>query len=502
MPYALSAATTAYLRETRRMLIDGKWVPSAAGAVFEVENPSDQSIVARVYSGAAEDIELAAQAAHRAFQNPAWRRMSPSDRARLMLRLADLLELHAAELVELDVLSMGKPISDAKAFDGPIAADMIRYNAGWCSKLSGKTSTPLLPDMRPPGNFGPAYHSYSLRQPIGPVGIIIPWNAPLVMTAGKIAPALAAGCTIVLKPAEEAPLSALRIGELIQEAGFPDGVVNIVPGYGETAGAALVDHPLIRKVSFTGSTAVGREIVRKSADRFKRVTLELGGKSPVIVCRDADLTKAIPAAAGAIFVNCGQNCFSGSRLFVHNSVADKVVEGVAAIARTMKLGPGLDPTSQLGPLISKRQLERVEGFFTGASPSGVEIVTGGKRLEASPGHFFEPTVVIGRDGSSRFFREEIFGPVLTVVRFDEPEEALSYANDSEYGLAAGLFTSDLSLAHRLSAELESGAVWVNSYPVPDLNLPFGGFKASGVGRENGEYGVESYTEMKSVTIAL
>lgn len=501
MTYPVSPETTSFLATRKRMLIGGQWLESAAGKSFCVQNPCDEEMIAEVAEGDAADIDKAVRAAHAAFTNPAWRRMSPAERTKLMLRLADLIEAHALELVELDVLSIGKPISQAKAFDGPIAADMIRYNAGWCTKLGGKSSTPLLPDMRGDSGFGPPYHSYSIREPIGVVGIIIPWNAPMVMTAGKLAPALAAGCTVVIKPAEEAPLSTLRIGELIEEAGFPPGVVNIVPGAGAIAGAALVEHPLVRKISFTGSTEVGQEIVRKSAASFKRVTLELGGKSPIIICKDADLDRAIPAAAAAIFVNCGQNCFSGSRLYAHRSVFDKVVAGVADIAKSMTIGPGLDEATELGPLISARQLDRVKSFFSPQALGGMEVVTGGRACERR-GHFFEPTVVAGDQQASSIFREEIFGPVLAAAPFESPEDALLLANDSEYGLAAGLFTNDLSLAHRIAAEVQAGAIWINAYPVPDLNLPFGGFKHSGVGRENGEFGVESYTEMKSVTIAL
>ncbi len=501
MSYNISNATKTFISKTRPMLINGEQIFSSSEKIIEIENPADEKVFATVSCGTAAEIDQACKAAHSAFNNPTWRRMATSERTKLMLKLADLIEKHSEELVELDVLSMGKPISDAKVFDGPIAADMIRYNAGWCTKLSGKTSTPMLPDMRPEGNFGAPYHSYSLREPIGVVGIIIPWNAPMVMTAGKIAPALAAGCTIVIKPSEEAPLSTLRIGELAQEAGFPDGVINVVPGYGEEAGAALIDHPLIKKISFTGSTQVGHEIVRKTADSFKRVTLELGGKSPIIIFPDADLEKAIPAAAGAIFVNCGQNCFTGSRLLAHKDIFDEVVNGVANIAKTMNLGPGLDPNSQLGPLISAKQLERVSGFFDEETLEGMEVITGGSKL-GGIGHFFEPTIVAGNNTNSRLFTQEVFGPVLTSTSFETAEEAISLANSTDYGLATGLFTNDLSVTHRIASEIESGAVWVNAYPVPDLNLPFGGYKMSGIGRENGEYGVESYTEMKSVTIAL
>ena len=501
MSYPISEATKSFIAAPRKLLIGGVWRESATGEVLGIENPADETIFAHAANGNSEDVDRAARAAQAAFESRAWRRMSPAERTRLLLKVADLIEVHSEELVELDVLCMGKPANSAKAFDAAIAADMFRYNAGWSTKIGGKTSTPLLPDMRPAGAFGPPYHSYSVREPIGVVGIITPWNAPLVMFAGKVAPALAAGCTVIVKPAEEAPLSALRVGELFEEAGIPPGVLNIVTGRGEVAGAALVEHPIVRKITFVGSTMVGREIIAKTSGTLKRVTLELGGKSPVIICKDADLERAIPAAAAAVTINCGQNCFTGSRLYADRDIFDEVIDGIAAITDKLKIGAGFDEGVQLGPLISAAQLERVEGFFSDSALKGAQVVTGGARV-GRKGHFFKPSIVVGSDQSARIFQEEVFGPVLAATPFDTPEQAVSLANGTQYGLAASLFCNDLSLTHRICGEIQSGAVWVNAYPAPDLNLPFGGFKQSGIGRENGEYGVESYTEMKSVTIAL
>ena len=494
-----SAEVGDYLSKPLPMLIDGQWVQGSDRQAFEILDPSSESTVAEVFEASADDVDAAVAAARKAFNNPEWRRMATSQRTRLLLNLADLIEENAATLGELDVLSMGKPSAEAKVWDGPLSADMVRYQAGWCTKITGRSSTPTLPDMRGPGSFGTPYHSYSVRQPLGVAGIIIPWNAPLVMAVAKMAPALAAGCTVVLKPAEDAPLSPLMIGELIKKAGFPDGVVNIVPGFGEKTGAALVRHPDVDKISFTGSTEVGKSIIRTVADDMKRVTLELGGKSPVIVLEDADPAAVVPSAAMALYANCGQNCFAGSRLFVHRNHYEQIVDGIADVAKSLKVGPGLAEDTQIGPLINAPQRDKVAGFFD--DMDGLEAVTGGSAM-GDKGYFFEPSVVAGSNHNSRFFQEEIFGPVLTVAPFDEVDEVVARANDSTYGLAAGIFTNDLSLAHQVAGEIQAGAVWVNGYPVPDLNLPFGGFKQSGWGRENGEFGIESFTELKSVTMKL
>ena len=495
----VSQTTLDYLSKPLQMLINGEWRQGADGCVFDVENPADGSVIAQVCEATEADVDAAVEAAESAFKSSEWRRMATAQRTRLLLKLADLIEANGDLFAELDVLSMGKPIAEARVWDGPLSADILRYQAGWATKIHGKSSTPTLPDMRGGDAFSIPYHSYSVRQPIGVCGIIIPWNAPLIMAVGKLAPALAAGCTVVLKPAEESPLSPLKLGELIKEAGIPDGVVNIVPGLGERAGAALVRHPKVRKISFTGSTSVGKEIIRVAADDMKRLTLELGGKAPLVAFDDANIDGVIQAAAGAIFTNCGQNCFTGSRLYLHSSIANRVVDGIVSAAGKIKVGPGMDESTEIGPLVSAKQLERVASYFD--RPSNVQILCGGKRIDGE-GNFFSPTVVMEGSGGSHFSAEEIFGPVLTVRTFDTDEEAVALANDTRYGLSAGIFTSNLSRAHQMAAEIDAGAIWVNGYPVPDLNLPFGGFKESGWGRENGEFGIESFTELKAVTMAL
>ena len=392
-----------YLSEPRKLLINGEWVASASGKTFEVENPSTEEVLGTVYEAGAEDVDAAVSAARAAFNDPGWRWLSTAERANMLFRLAELIQQNGQLLVELDVLSMGKTIQEAQQFDAWLSGEILKYQAGWATKICGKTSTPTLPDMRGEGSFGQPYHSYSVRQPVGVAGIIIPWNAPLIMAVAKLALRLAAGCTVVLKPAELSPLSSLKLGELIQQAGFPPGVVNIVPGYGAVAGDALVRHPDVNKISFTGSTAVGKSIIRTTADDMKRVTLELGGKSPLIVCEDADPAQVIPAAAHAIYQNCGQTCFWSSRLLVQRSLYDQIVEGVAKEADALRIGPSIDPSSQIGPLVSQQAQEKVAGFFDDGL-GAMEVVTGGNKKDG-PGHFFQPTVVTGNDYQSRIFKE-------------------------------------------------------------------------------------------------
>ena len=385
-----------------------------------------------------------------------------------------------------------------------VSANKLRYYAGWCTKIEGSTSNISFPDLRDEGASGPAYHAYTLKEPVGVVGAIIPWNVPLLMATGKIVHALTSGCTIVLKPAEETPLTALRLGDLIQEAGFPDGVVNIVPGYGHIAGAALARHPGIDRISFTGSTEVGKEIVRASAGNLKKVSLELGGKSPVVIFADADLDKAIKGAADTIFMNAGQICFAGSRLFVEKKVFNEVIDGVVEIAKNMKLGPGIDPETEMGPLISLRQLQRVTEYIESGISEGAEIVTGGKR-KGETGYFLEPTVFVNTKPRMRIVQEEIFGPVLATIPIDDMSDISDVAtkvNDTSYGLSATIWTRDVSRAHILAAEIKAGVVWVNTPIALDQSLPFGGYKESGWGREGGREGVEEFTETKSVVISL
>lgn len=482
-----------FLSQPRNMLINGEWVQAASGKTFPVYNPATGEVLAQVAEGDKEDIDRAVQAARHAFDHGPWQTtMTPSMRGRLINKLADLLEQHLEEFAQLESLDNGKPLSVARLADLPLAIDLFRYMAGWATKIEGNTIPLSMPGQ---------YFAYTLREPVGVVGQIIPWNFPLLMAAWKLGPALAAGCTIVLKPAEQTPLSALRLGELILEAGFPEGVVNIVPGFGETAGAALAAHPAVDKVAFTGSTEVGKRIVQASAGNLKKVSLELGGKSPNIVFKDMDLKTAIAGAANAIFFNHGQCCSAGSRLYVEKPVFDQVVEGVAERAKKIKLGPGFDTTTQMGPLVSDEQLTRVTGYLQSGIQQGARPLSGGERY-GDQGYFVKPTVLVDARQDMKVVQEEIFGPVVVAQPFEDPEEILPIAHDTIYGLAAGIWTRDISKAHRLAAALRAGTVWINCYNVFDAALPFGGYKQSGWGREMGHEVLENYTEVKSVCIGL
>ncbi len=483
-----------FISKTHRLLINGEWVPAASGETLPVYNPATGDILAQVPAGDTEDINRAVRAARAAFESGPWSRMKPADRTALIWRLADLIDANADELAQLESLDNGKPVRAARNGDIPGAAKMFRYMAGWATKIEGHA----IPFAEAEQG---AYFAYTVREPIGVVGQIIPWNFPLLMASWKLAPALAAGCTIVLKPAEQTPLTALRLGELIGEAGFPDGVVNIVTGFGETAGAALSGHPDVDKIAFTGSTEVGKIIVRAATGNLKRVSLELGGKSPNIVFADADLDVAIPGAADAIFNNMGQSCTAGSRLFVHSSVYDKVLSGVSEAAGKLVIGPGLSPDTQIGPLVSDEQLARVTGYIRDGQEHGAHAVAGGQRV-GTQGYYVEPTVFTDVREDMKIYQEEIFGPVVVALPFKDPEEIVASANNTAYGLMAAVWTRDISRAHSLARRIKSGKVTINCYGTGDPALPFGGYKQSGWGREMGHDVLELYTETKSVVVKL
>ena len=481
-----------FIGKPRQMLINGHWVDSVSGKTFPSYDPSTGEVLANIAEGDTADIDLAVKAARKAFDSGPWRKMSVSERGRLIWKLGDLIEQHLDEFAFLESLDNGKPLTIARAADVPLAADLFRYMAGWATKIEGNTiplSVPYTPKAR--------YLSYTLREPIGVVGQIIPWNFPLLMAAWKLGPALATGCTIVLKPAEQTPLSALKLGELIQEAGFPEGVVNIVPGYGETAGAALAAHMDVDKVAFTGSTEVGKLIVHAATGNLKKVSLELGGKSPNVVYKDADLDLAIAGAASAIFFNHGQCCCAGSRLYVEKEVFDKVVDGIAEQAKKIKVGPGLDASTDMGPLVSEEQLKRVCGYLDSGFSQGAKALAGGRKA-SDKGYFVEPTVLVDTNEDMKVVQEEIFGPVVVAMPFTEPEEIVVRANDNVYGLAAGVWTNDIGKAHRTAEHLKAGTVWINCYNIFDAALPFGGYKQSGWGREMGHEVLNSYTQTKAV----
>ncbi|MGV6874128.1 aldehyde dehydrogenase family protein [Pseudochelatococcus sp. B33] len=483
-----------FLARQHKLLIDGKWVAACMGRVFDTYDPGTGKVIARIAEGDAADIDLAVKAARRAFEDGPWSRIAPSDRGRMLWKLADLIEQNADELAELESLNNGKPLAGARSRDVPLAADMFRYMAGWATKITGETLS-----ISTPGDF----HAFTVREPVGVVGQIIPWNGPIGMAAWKLAPALATGCTVVMKPAEQTPLTALRLGELIQEAGIPDGVVNIVTGFGPTAGAAIAAHPDIDKVAFTGSSEVGRIIVQAAAGNLKKVSLELGGKSPVIVFPDADMSIAVPGAAQAIFANSGQVCTAGSRLFAHKKVFDQVVDGIAREAGRIRIGHGLDEGTQMGPVISQVQLDRVTGYIEQGKAAGATVAAGGTRV-GNEGYFVAPTILTGTKPEMAVVREEIFGPMLCAMSFDDDDldRIAKQANDTIYGLAGSIWTRDISIAHKMARRIRAGRIGVNTHGSVDAALPTGGFKQSGWGREKGHEGLHLYTEIKSVIVSL
>ncbi len=492
----IRAVTRKFLDTDHENFIDGQWQPALSGKKLAVIDPATGETVSHVADSDAADIDEAVKAARRAFEQRSWQHMKPAHRERLLHRLADLMEENIEILAELESIDNGKTAAISGAVDIPCAIDCVRFMAGMPSKMNGSTLKPSVPFL-PDGEL----FAFTNHLPLGVVGAIVPWNFPTLLFTWKIAPALAAGCTLVLKPAEETPLTALFMAGLVQEAGFPPGALNIVTGYGHTAGAAMSSHPGIDKLTFTGSTEVGRLILQAATGNLKKVTLELGGKSPAIVMPDADLDIAIPGAASGIFFNHGQVCTAGSRLYVHRSQFDKVLDGIADIARAMKVGPGLDPTTEIGPLVSRIQQERVCAYIASGREAGAEIIAGGGAPD-SKGYFVNPTVFVNTDPNMQIVREEIFGPVLVASPFDDLEEVLVQANDSPYGLAASIWSRDLSTVHRLAPRIRAGTVWVNCHNVIDAALPFGGFKESGWGRENGIDAVKAFTDNQTVVISL
>lgn len=477
----------------KRLLIGGRWEEAAAGRTFSSIDPSTGTVIAELAAADATDADRAVTAARAALSGP-WRTFSPRDRQALLWAFADKVQENFDELRLLEALDMGSPLGRRRPGSKAWEAEVLRYYAGWATKIHGET----LPNSIPGSVF-----SYTVREPVGVVAAIVPWNRPVANAVWKIAPVLATGCTIVLKPAEEASLAALRLGELLGEIGIPDGVVNIVTGDGESAGAALTVHPEVDKIAFTGSTAVGREIIRSSADTLKRVSVELGGKSPDVVFADADLAKAIPGAGMGVFSNSGQTCCAGTRIFVERPVYDEFVDGLSDFARSLTVGNSLDPKTKIGPLVSKQQLDRVCDYLAVGPAEGVRTTAGGARVDSgdlAAGYFVEPTVFADVSDEMRVAREEIFGPVACVLPFDTLDEVAVRANDSEYGLAGGIWTRDIGTGHKLAGLLRTGTVWVNTMLLFDPAVPFGGYKMSGYGREMGPHSLDEYLEVKSVWI--
>ena len=493
--YSTSQWVSERLNNIQPLLIDGQWRPAGDGQTTDVYNPSTGAVIAQAASADSADVERAIGAARRTFDNGDWTGLTPARRAKILWRVADLLEENAEQIAELEMLDAGKFFSSALQGEVPFAAECFRYFAGWCTKLEGTTKQlSIIP--------GQDFHAYTKREPIGVAALIVPWNGPLVQAAWKVAPALAAGCSCILKPATETPLSTVRLAEILQQAGVPDGVFNLVLGQGSTVGNQLAAHPDVDKVSFTGSTEVGKRIIDAAKGNLKKLSLELGGKSPVIVFEDADIDEAIAGAAQAIFANAGQVCVAGSRLYVQESIYEQVVNGVAEIARNMQVGPATDGTQDMGPMISEKQINSVCRMIDSGVREGATVKAGGERIDGGGGYFLRPTVFADVNQRMSIVSEEIFGPVLVAMPFKSVDEIVDMANDSEYGLAASIWTKDVSKAHKTADQIKAGLLWVNCHGIPDMAIPFGGYKQSGWGRENGYEALLQYTELKSVVVKL
>lgn len=493
----LTARTLEFLsRKAHQMFIGGQWVDSSDGATLGVINPADESWIGTVPAATPADVDHAVAAARKAFEQGPWSKMRPDERQRLLLKLADLIEANAKTLGEIESIDNGKSAAIAEAVDVSLSAAYFRYMAGWATKIEGTTL-----DIASPFAPGAEFVGYIRKEPVGVVGAIVAWNFPFLLASWKIAPALATGCTVVIKPAEQTPLSTLYLARLIQEAGFPDGVVNVITGDGPSVGAPLSKHPGVNKLTFTGSTEVGKLIGKAAMDNVTRVTLELGGKSPVIVLEDCDPAVAAAGASQAIYFNQGQVCCAGSRIYAHKKIFDRVVADLADHAKALKIGPGLDPTAQLGPLVSREQLDRVTSYIDIGRDQGAEVIAGGNRA-GNIGYFVEPTVLVNVDQKARVVQEEIFGPVVVAMPYNDLDEVAAWANDTPYGLGASIWSNDLSKVHRLIPKIKAGTVWVNCHTMLDPALPFGGYKQSGFGKEMGRAALDAFLEQKSVLLMV